>query len=204
MQVDLGTLVKSRDAAKRLDVVPTTVVKFIHRQEISAVKLGNNWYIEKGELERFARNYKKLIRRTPMKVLPVDLSKYVKITEAARRLGVWVSTVRRMIYRGELPAIKIDGTWLIERDKFEDFLSTYVRKKTHQRMFSPTEGVIDLNKYARVPEVARWLGVNPATVRKVVYRGELPAIGVGNGWLIERAVLTAKGASASKKRPPVG
>ena len=59
---------------------------------------------------------------------------------------------------------------------------------------------MDLNKYAKVIETACWLEVNPATVREVVYQDEFPAIAIGKGWFIERAVLIEKSGSTMPER----
>ena len=41
----------------------------------------------------------------------------ITLTEYAERVGKSTSTIRRMIARGSLPAVKSGGTWLIEEDE---------------------------------------------------------------------------------------
>ena len=41
----------------------------------------------------------------------------ITLTEYAERVGRSTSTIRRMILRGNLQAVKSGGTWLIEEDE---------------------------------------------------------------------------------------
>lgn len=41
----------------------------------------------------------------------------ITLTEYAAKVGKSTSTVRRMVLRGNLPAVKSGGTWLIEEDE---------------------------------------------------------------------------------------
>lgn len=188
MKIDLSNYVKTCEAGQQLGVNPATVTRFIHLGRLPAIKLGSNWYIKKDELQDFARTYAKVVGnlnlRRPIRRLSVDLRAYIKVGGAARRLGIHKGSVLRMVYRGDLPATKVRDVWLIERDKFEAFARSY-KKKGQVRSSLPIEGEIDLNNYAKVNEAARWLGMHPANVRKMIYRGELPAVRVGKAWFIE-------------------
>jgi len=186
MEIDLNYYVNSPEAAKRLQIDPATVPRLIYSAGLPAIKLGHNWYIKKDDLESFARTYRKLNRPPPIRALPIDLNRYVKVIEASQRLGINRGSLRKMIYRGELPAIKVRNTWLIEKDKFEAFVKSYVKKKRQSRTYVSLKEKIDLSKYAKVNEAAKWLGMHPGNVRKMIYRGELPAIRVGNAWSIKR------------------
>ena len=189
VKVDLGNYVKTREAGRRLGVNPATVTRFIHQGQLRAIKLGGDWYVKKDDLEDFARTYAKVVGqlnlRRPVRLLPVDLSNYLKVAEVTRRLGIDKGSVLKMIYQGKFPATKIKDIWFIEKDKFEAFVKTYVKRKRQKRSSRPIEGEIDLANYVKVNEAARWLRMNPGHVRKMIYRGELPAIRVGKAWFIE-------------------
>ncbi|MBA7646300.1 hypothetical protein ES703_54062 [subsurface metagenome] len=53
------------------------------------------------------------------------LDSYFNVLEAATFLGVHPETVKRLCQRGRLPAEKIHNTWLIHREKLEQFAVTY-------------------------------------------------------------------------------
>lgn len=44
-------------------------------------------------------------------------------------------------------------------------------------------------KTLSIQEVAKWLGVNPRTVYRLVQRGKLPGFRVGNRWRFHPALL---------------
>jgi excisionase family DNA binding protein len=56
--------------------------------------------------------------------LPV-LDNYLTIIEASHRLKVHPETVKRLCRQGNLPAIKIHNTWLINKDTLDNFAGTY-------------------------------------------------------------------------------
>jgi len=58
---------------------------------------------------------------------------YFNVIEASRRLGVHPETVKRLCRQGDLPAIKIHNTWLINRDTLENFAGTYSPKRGARR-----------------------------------------------------------------------
>jgi excisionase family DNA binding protein len=49
----------------------------------------------------------------------MEASEFVGVTEAARVLDVDPATVKRRIYRGELPAERVGAIWLIRRSDLE-------------------------------------------------------------------------------------
>ena len=53
------------------------------------------------------------------------LDSYYNVIEASRRLKVHPETVKRLCRQGDLPAIKIHNTWLIDRDILDNFAGTY-------------------------------------------------------------------------------
>ena len=53
------------------------------------------------------------------------LDSYFNVIEAGYRLKVHPETVKRLCRQGDLPAIKIHNTWLINRDILENFAGTY-------------------------------------------------------------------------------
>jgi excisionase family DNA binding protein len=54
---------------------------------------------------------------------------YLNVIEASRRLGVHPETIKRFCRQGDLPAIKIHNTWLINRDILDNFAGTYVPRR---------------------------------------------------------------------------
>ena len=50
---------------------------------------------------------------------------YVTVIEAARRLRIHPDTVKRLCRQGDIPAVKLRNTWLIDRDNLEIFSGTY-------------------------------------------------------------------------------
>jgi len=59
----------------------------------------------------------------------VFLDSYVNVIEAGRRLRVHPETVKRLCRQGDLPAIKIHNTWLINKDVLDNFAGTYSPKR---------------------------------------------------------------------------
>jgi excisionase family DNA binding protein len=56
--------------------------------------------------------------------MPV-LDSYLTIIEASHRLKVHPETVKRLCRQGDLPAVKIHNTWLINKDTLDNFAGTY-------------------------------------------------------------------------------
>lgn len=63
------------------------------------------------------------------KVIQMPLENYLTVIEVARRLGIHPDTVKRLCRQGDIPAIKIRNTWLIDRDKLETFAGTYMPRR---------------------------------------------------------------------------
>jgi excisionase family DNA binding protein len=53
------------------------------------------------------------------------LDSYFKVPEAAAILGVHPETIKRLCQRGRIPAEKVHNTWLIQKEKLEEFAATY-------------------------------------------------------------------------------
>ena len=51
---------------------------------------------------------------------------YFNAIEASRRLKIHPETVKRLCRQGDLPAVKIHNTWLINRDVLDNFAGTYI------------------------------------------------------------------------------
>ena len=50
---------------------------------------------------------------------------YLNILEAGHRLKIHPETVKRLCRQGDLPAVKIHNTWLINKDILDNFAGTY-------------------------------------------------------------------------------
>ena len=55
----------------------------------------------------------------------VLLESYVNVIEAGHRLKVHPETVKRLCRQGDLPAVKIHNTWLIDKNILDNFAGTY-------------------------------------------------------------------------------
>ncbi|MCL0102623.1 helix-turn-helix domain-containing protein [Dehalococcoidia bacterium] len=53
------------------------------------------------------------------------LDSYFKVPEAGAILGVHPETVKRLCQRGRIPAEKVHNTWLIQKEKLQEFAVTY-------------------------------------------------------------------------------
>ncbi len=57
------------------------------------------------------------------------LDNYLTVIEAARKLGIHPDTVKRLCRQGDIPAVKLRNTWLIEKERLEIFAGTYQPKR---------------------------------------------------------------------------
>ena len=55
----------------------------------------------------------------------VPLDNYFNVIEAGRILKIHSETVKRLCRQGDLPAVKIHNTWLIDKDTLDSFVGTY-------------------------------------------------------------------------------
>jgi len=55
----------------------------------------------------------------------VPLDNYFNVIEAGRILKIHSETVKRLCRQGDLPAVKIHNTWLIDKDTLDSFAGTY-------------------------------------------------------------------------------
>ena len=58
---------------------------------------------------------------------------YFTALEAGHRLKIHPETVKRLCRQGDLPAVKIHNTWLINRDILENFAGTYIPSRGARR-----------------------------------------------------------------------
>lgn len=63
----------------------------------------------------------------------MPIENYLTVIEAARRLGIHPDTVKRLCRQGDIPAIKIRNTWLMDSDTLEVFAGTYQPKRGGKR-----------------------------------------------------------------------
>lgn len=61
------------------------------------------------------------------KATMIDLSNFVGVPEAAKRLGIHEESLRRLIRIGTIPATKIGGQWYIDKEQLNLFAATYDR-----------------------------------------------------------------------------
>ena len=74
-----------------------------------------------------------MVRLLISKLLTVSVENYVNVIEAGRRLRVHPETVKRLCRQGDLPAIKIHNTWLIDKEALNYFAGTYIPKRGARR-----------------------------------------------------------------------
>ena len=53
---------------------------------------------------------------------------YFNVIQASRRLKIHPETVKRLCRQGDLPAVKIHNTWLIDKDILDNFAGSYIPK----------------------------------------------------------------------------
>jgi excisionase family DNA binding protein len=68
------------------------------------------------------------------KATMIDLSNYINVREAAKRLRIHEESLRRIIRIGTLPAEKIGGQWYIDKEQINIFAATY-NVKTGKRKY---------------------------------------------------------------------
>jgi len=111
----------------------------------------------------------------------------MRILEAARVLGLSPDRVRRYIRDGYIEADHGDNEWNLDvsAEELDRFLRDVVPVMRHKE---PVE-VPETPTVWRVNEVGELYDVEPATVRKWIYDGVLPARKVGSEWSIRRKDL---------------
>lgn len=62
-----------------------------------------------------------------------DLSNYIRVSEAAKRLGIHEESLRRLLRIGTLRGRKLGGQWFIDREDLAMFASTYIAKTGKRR-----------------------------------------------------------------------
>lgn len=70
------------------------------------------------------------------------IEKYISRSEAAKALGIYATSVNRLARRGLIPAVKIEGRWLISRRFVEDMAKSYRGKQgrpRRKRKYRPTQ-----------------------------------------------------------------
>ncbi|WP_147109460.1 helix-turn-helix domain-containing protein [Nesterenkonia populi] len=94
------------------------------------------------------------------------------VKEAAAELGLGPERVAQLTQRGQLPASKVDGRWIIERSD----LRAYKQER---------ESKVSVSKAAAA------LGLSEITVCVAIREGSLPAKKIDERWLIEPEALEA-------------
>lgn len=60
--------------------------------------------------------------------MAIDLSNFVGVPEAAKRLEIHEESLRRLVRIGTIPATKIGGQWYIDKEQLSLFAATYDSK----------------------------------------------------------------------------
>jgi excisionase family DNA binding protein len=63
----------------------------------------------------------------------MTLDNYLTVIGVAKRLGIHPDTAKRLCRQGDIPAIKLHNTWLVEKGKLEAFAGTYSPKRGGKR-----------------------------------------------------------------------
>ena len=56
-----------------------------------------------------------------------DLKGYLTVDDVARRFGVNVTTVYRLVQRGKLPAFKVGSQWRFRHSRLEEWIANHER-----------------------------------------------------------------------------
>lgn len=74
-------------------------------------------------------------RQTPHPIMP-DLTRYMTVEDAAKKLEYHLESVRRMLREKELDGIKWGRYWLVSKESVENYLS----QNTKLNKFDPRRG----------------------------------------------------------------
>lgn len=72
---------------------------------------------------------------------PRKIGGYLKLSTAARYLGIPLAEVEKMVENGELPALKIDGQWRVPLDRLEEWLDEEVPPEELKKLASHLKDV---------------------------------------------------------------
>lgn len=121
---NLNDLIGTKEAAKIADTTPETLARSCRTGTIPAVKIGLAWMIRRSDLDAY-------IARRPRKGSPkVQNQKtddYISTLEAAEISGTSYQNIALACRRGTLPAIKLEGNWVIRRSDLEAYLANKPR-----------------------------------------------------------------------------
>ena len=64
---------------------------------------------------------------------------YLTVEDVAKRFGVNVTTVYRLVQRGALPALKLGGQWRVSEEMLQNWVLTQVSGEQKRRLNHETQ-----------------------------------------------------------------
>jgi excisionase family DNA binding protein len=105
--------------------------------------------------------------------------KYLTIPNVAELLGLSRVAVYFQVQKGKIPAIKIGGEYLIEKNIITQIDEP--KQEEHKKEIS--------KKYYSVAEISAMFGINRQTVARKIKEGQIPATRVGRHYVIDQSVV---------------
>jgi predicted DNA-binding transcriptional regulator AlpA len=172
-----------KDAAELMGIKKNTLWTFLRNGKFpSAVKVKNEWYIPKEEIESYQEKIKtgylngsKLVQEIP------SLEGYLTILEVSERISLSKSRTRALLYKNEFPnAIIVRNKWFIPD---EDILYYLKKKKDEKKVPSPTT----LEEHLTIKEISNRIHLKSSKILGLIHDGSFPnAVKVNGKWFIPK------------------
>ena len=107
----------SREAAKLLGIKPETLCKWVKSKGVPAVKINRQWRFEREQLQRWIEEYKHQSSTATTQDRPS--SEQLTSAQAAKILGISVTTLNGWAQKGKIPAVKISRRWYYDKKDVE-------------------------------------------------------------------------------------
>lgn len=112
-------LMSVSEAAKKLGVSYSWILKKIRVGEIPAVMIGRRWFLSEKVVEELQQRVKKFY--------PGD--EYVSLREVMSIIQVHPQTLYKWVRAGKFPAEKIGGKWYVRKEVIDSFVQGQFKAK---------------------------------------------------------------------------
>lgn len=141
-------------------------------------------------------------------------SDYVVVSTAALLAGTCRDQIHRLLARGEIRGVWIDGQWFVARSSAESWQRTGTRgpaqlppRKGKPRAKPPgmpnrqQPATINPGEWVGVGTAASLVGCSPAHVRRLIRRSMLPAVWIDRQWIVLRSAAEGHQLHPTRGRP---
>jgi len=111
------TKLNSREAAELLGIKPETLCKWVKSKGVPAVKVNRQWRFEREQLLHWIEDNK--LRSSTATTQDRPSSVQLTSAQAAKILGISVTTLNGWAQKGKIPAVKIKRRWYYSRQEVE-------------------------------------------------------------------------------------